>query len=428
MTPGATLKQPKTSVSSAIRPNHTRCRICDKPLPEPFLDLGLMPLANAFSSTREEAVAQTRHPLAVCGCLECGFVQLNHVVPAEQLYRHYLYVSSTSDAVRAHAQWLAQTCAQRYGWSASDRLVEVASNDGTVLKAFQAAGIDVLGVEPARNIAALAEKDGVPTVPEFFNAQTARQIRGRHGKARGLLGRHVFAHIDDVHDFFHGVERLLADDGVAMIEVPYLRNLIANLEFDTIYHEHLSYIGLLPIAKLCRAHGWSLFDADEISLHGGSIILHMRRGQVPVTERLERLLTEEEAMGLASPEHLQEFGRRVLAWKRRWSDFIAGLANDGASIVGYGAAAKGSTLLNFAPEAGRRLSALLDRSAHKQGRYSPGLGLPVAAPDAWRSVNATHMILLAWNFKDEIMRQMHDFAQTGGAFVMPVPEPEVVAA
>src|SRR4051794_25269815 len=222
-------------------PAHTRCRICRAAFPPPFLDLGEMPLANAFLSSAAEFAGEQRYPLAVAACQDCGLVQLTYVVPAEILYRDYIYVSSTSDGVRAHAARLAATLVEQYGWRQSSLIVEVASNDGTVLKAFQRQNVHVMGVEPARNIAAIAERDGVPTVPEFFEPATARAIRASNGPAAAIIGRHVFAHVDDVHAFFDAVDALLTDDGVFIVEVPYLADFLDHLEFDTVYHEHLSY-------------------------------------------------------------------------------------------------------------------------------------------------------------------------------------------
>ena len=409
-------------------PDHRRCRVCETALPEPFLDFGPMPLANAFLASPAQFADEPRFPLAVSACTACGLVQLTHVVPAEQLYRDYVYVSSTSDAVRAHADWLADALTARYGFRPESLIVEVASNDGTVLRAFQRRRVRVLGVEPARNIAALAEADGVATVPEFFDSGRARAVHDKHGPAACILGRHVFAHVDDVHDFLVGVETLLAPDGVLVIEVPYLGELIAQLEFDTIYHEHLSYFALAPIDTLCRRHGMVLTDVDRVGLHGGSVVLHIRRASVagPPSERVERLLAEERASGLGEAATLAAFARRVCEWKVRLHDFTESLVAGGASLIGYGAAAKASTLLNYTPALATHLSCILDRSPHKHGRYTPGTHLLVEPVERWTDGDASHMVVLAWNFKDEIMRQMKPFADRGGRFVVPIPEPTVV--
>jgi SAM-dependent methyltransferase len=403
---------------------HRRCRICATPLPAPFLDLGAMPLANAFLAS--PADAEARYPLAVAGCTECGLVQLTEVVPADTLYRNYIYVSSTSDAVRAHAERLAESLAGRYAWSRDSLVVEVASNDGTVLKAVQQRGARVLGVEPARNIASIAEAAGVPTIAEFFTEQTAAVVRERQGAAAGILGRHVFAHVDDVHDFLRGVDQLLAPDGVLVIEVPYLGELIDQLEFDTIYHEHLSYFALAPVARLCRDHGLTLVDVEPVRLHGGSVILHIRRGRRAASARLQAMVEAERRRGLLEPAALRAFAERVTAWKSRFEALVAQVMASGGRLIGYGAAAKANTLLNYCPDVARTLGCVLDRSPHKHGRFTPGTRLRVAPADNWPAFKATHMVILAWNFREEIMRQMKPFAEVGGRFIVPIPAPEIV--
>jgi novobiocin biosynthesis protein NovU/D-mycarose 3-C-methyltransferase len=407
---------------------HTHCRICGTRLPAPFLDLGRMPLANSFLKSPKEFAGEPAYSLAVAGCVACGLVQLDYVVPAEQLYRNYIYVSSTSDAVRQHADALAARLTRRYGWSAKALVVEVGSNDGTVLKAFQRRGTRVLGVEPARNIAALAERDGVPTVAEFFNGATAAAEHERVGEAAALLGRHVFAHVDDVHDFMKGAAGWLAKDGVLVIEVPYLGELVDRLEFDTVYHEHLSYIALRPMERLCAQHGLQLVDVEPIELHGGSVIMHVRRreaGDAP-SGTLRAMLADEDRRGLGRPETLAAFGRRVETWRDRFQDFVAGLRRGGANIIGYGAAAKANTLLNYCPDVARSLRMILDKSPHKHGHFTPGTHIPVEPVERWTTDPATHMLVLAWNFRDEIMRQLAPFAARGGRFVIPIPEPVVV--
>jgi C-methyltransferase-like protein/putative zinc binding protein/methyltransferase family protein len=410
-------------------PAHTHCRICQQALPEPFLDLGETPLANSFLSDPSEFPAEQSYPLAVAGCPHCGLVQLNYVVPAEQLYRDYIYVSSTSEGVRRHADHLAETLIAQYGWDASDLIVEVASNDGTVLQAFQRRGVKVLGVEPARNIAAIAVAAGIRTIPEFFNKESAKTVLTQYGRASGLFGRHVFAHVDDVHEFVDAVKSCLADDGVFLIEVPYLGDFLEQLEFDTVYHEHLSYVSLGAMEHLCRQHDMALTDVEHIDLHGGSIVMHIRRKDVATapSERLTRLLAQERRAGVSDPKRLAKFAADVKEWKTRFEGLIEDLQESGASLIGYGAAAKGNTLLNFCPSAARALTYVLDRSSHKQGRYTPGTHIRVENEGHWMNgTQPSHMVVLAWNFKDEIMAQMAAFAEQGGKFVIPIPDPRII--
>ena len=408
-------------------PAHTHCRICRTLLPAPFFDLGDMPLANAFLSSPAEYSGEERYPLAVAACPGCGLAQLNYVVPAEQLYRQYIYVSSTSEAVTAHARTLADTVVAQYALGPSDLIMEVASNDGTVLKAFKRRDVRVLGVEPARNIAAIAEADGVPTVAEFFDVATARAVRKDHGPARAILGRHVFAHVDDVQGFFEGVDAALAPDGVFIIEVPYLPDLLEKLEFDTIYHEHLSYIALEPMQRLCAMHGFDLVDVERVALHGGSIVLHMRRAGVGApSARLRQMLEAERALTLTEPAGMVTFAGRVAAWKAQFEALIDDVARAGGRLIGYGAAAKANTLLNYCPRLARSLQLILDRSPHKHGRYTPGTHIRVEPVERWDTAAATHMVILAWNFQQEIMRQMRAFEQAGGRFIVPIPVARVV--
>jgi len=407
---------------------HLRCRVCRAPLPAPFLDLGAMPLANAFLESPAALAAERSYPLAVRGCHACGLVQLDHVVPAEILYRDYIYVSATSEAVRRHAEELAERTVRTYGWREGHLVVEIASNDGTVLKAFQKHGVRVLGVEPARNIATLAVADGVPTVAEFFTGSAARALRGAHGAADGILARHVFAHVDDVHDFLDGAAHLLARDGVLMIEVPYLGDLLRDLEFDTIYHEHLSYVALAPVERLCAQHGLRLVDVEKVRLHGGSVILHIRHDALAgrASDRLVEMRENERRHGVTDPERWAAFATSVTLWRADFSRLVDDLARAGARLVGYGAAAKANTLLNYCPDVAKKLCCILDRSPYKHGRYTPGTHVRVEPVEALAATGATHMLILAWNFQEEIMRQMRPFAAAGGRFVLPIPTPRLV--
>ncbi len=408
--------------------NHVRCRICDTKLPAPFLDLGAMPLANSFLRSADQFTDEPKFPLAVARCRDCGLVQLNHVVPAEQLYREYIYVSATSEAVRRHAENLAERLTRRHGWGPTHLVVEIASNDGTVLKEFQRRGTRVLGIEPARNIAAIAEQNGIPTVPEFFTAAIAAEQHERVGAAAAIIARHVFAHVDDVHDFLRGVGQLLGKDGILVIEVPYLGELVANLEFDTIYHEHLSYVSLGPILRLCETDGFRLIDVEPVALHGGSILLYLCPADAPrsPSDRLTAMLRAEEAKGLTKEDGLEAFAARVRDWKRHFEDFIGNLRRAGADLIGYGAAAKANTLLNYCPDAAAALRLILDRSPLKHGLYTPGMHIPVVPVETGSSDAATHMLILAWNFQEEIVRQMRPFAERGGRFLIPIPEPRLV--
>ena len=387
-----------------------------------------MPLANAFLRSPEEFPSETSYPLAVSLCVRCGLAQLTCVVPPEQMYRQYPYVSSTSDSVRRYTADLARRVTSALKLGLKDRVVELGSNDGLVLKAFQEQRVQVMGVEPARNLAEVARKNGIPTMEEFFCEETAAGLARDPGQASVILGRHVFAHINDLHDFFRGVEKLLRTDGVLLIEVPYLGTLRSQMEFDTIYHEHLSYMALRPVKVLCEEHGFSLTDVERVPLHGGSILLWFQRvgkGRSP-SVRLQALWEEEISSRLTEAETWAQFARQLADWKSSFEEKMESLSRGDECWIGYGAAAKANTLLNFCPSVAQRLSAVLDRNPLKQGSYTPGTHLPVLPADAWRKKGASHMLILAWNFKDEILSQMQPFAQQGGRFLVPIPRPELV--
>lgn len=408
-------------------PAHTRCRICGSALPPAFLDLGTMPLANAFLPAGTAPAAEPAYPLAVAACPTCGLVQLTYVVPAEVLYRDYIYVSSTSDAVRAHAAALAERLIARHGWGARDVVAEIASNDGTVLKELRRRGVGVLGIEPARNIAALAAADGIETVPEFFDEALGRTL-ARRGRVAGILARHVVAHVDDLRGLLRGIDHLLAPEGVFVLEVPYLGDLLAEGEFDTIYHEHLSYFALRPLDRLCADLGFAVVDVERVGLHGGSMIVSMRRAGVGAapSARVTAMREDEARRGFDAPAALAAFAAAVGQWKTRFTRVVEELAAGDAVLAGYGAAAKANTLLNYCPEVARRLRYVLDRSPHKHGKLTPGTHVPVWPVDHWRVEPVSHLVILAWNFRDEIVRQMKPFADEGGRFVVPIPEPAVL--
>lgn len=409
-------------------PAHIACRICDAPLPEPFFDFGATPLANAFLSSPEEVAQEASYPLAVTNCERCGLVQLTYVVPPERMYRHYLYVSSTSQAVRRYATALAVRLVDRYHLGASDLVVELGSNDGLVLHAFKQHGVRVCGVEPASNLATLARTNGIPTLNEFFSARTGGLLARQEGRAAVMLGRHVFAHIDDWHDFFEGVSQVLAEDGVLLIEVPYLGHLVDSLEFDTIYHEHLSYLSVQAMMALCERHGFQMVDLEPVALHGGSILFSIRRqGSGQPSEAVERFWRQEQQTQLTQRSTLQQFAVRVTQWKHTFEDLIGRLVDSGSRFVGYGAAAKANTLLNFCPGVAERLQCVLDRNPYKHGLYTPGTHRPVVDVERWEGQGTSHMLILAWNFKEEIMAQMQAFARQGGRFVIPIPTPAVLS-
>lgn len=411
-------------------PVNSRCRACLAPLGEPFLDLGSQPPSNAFLRSEEEFASERAFPLAVVSCRACGLVQTTYDVPVEDIFTDdYVYVSGTSEGVRAHARALAAELAPGLLEREDALVVEIASNDGTVLAPFRDAGVRVLGIEPAGRIADMALRAGIETISEFFGRELAPEVARAHGEATLILARHVFAHVSDVRGFIEGARELLAEDGSILIEVQYLKPLLEGLQFDTIYHEHMSYWAIQPLERLCAEFDLRLVDTHPVALHGGSILFEIRHADSAgeTTPRLAAMRTAEVEGGTCTAAIHASFAERVHAWRGKIVRLLEGLDADGARIIGYGAAAKANTALNFCPEAAERIDVILDKNPLKHGTFTPGTHVPVAPAAEWRSFDATHMIILAWNFEEEIRQQMAPFAEAGGAFILPIPEPRVAA-
>ena len=411
-------------------PVNVRCRACLQPLGEPFLDLGHQPPSNSFLRSPSAFESEKRFPLAVVACATCGLAQTTFDVPGEDIFNdEYVYVSATSEGVRAHAAALAEWLAPQLITREHPLVVEIASNDGTVLKAFRAHGLRVLGIEPSGTIAEMARRDGIDTISEFFNHQMAPAVASKHGKAALILARHVFAHVEDVRSFLQGCRELLAADGSILIEVHYFKSLLEGLQFDTIYHEHMSYWAIRPLERLCADLDLTLVDTRPVELHGGSILFEIQHATTarPLSSRLREMRAAEEASGTCDPATHRAFAGRVHTWRTLFTSLMDGLAREGARIVGYGAAAKANTALNFCPEGAKHLPFIMDRNPLKQGTFTPGTHIPVVPVGALEGSGATHMLILAWNFQEEIRRQMAPFALGGGKFIIPIPEPRIVS-
>lgn len=406
----------------------SHCRICQGRRLERFLSLGSTPLANRFLTEAQLAEPEPDYPLDVLFCPSCGLVQLGEVVPPEILFRHYLYASSTSDTIPAHFTGLAEEVQARFLRDTRSLVVEIASNDGCLLRALKARGVRVLGVEPAINLVEIARRAGIETVAEFFTEATAKRVLAAAGPARAILANNVLAHVDDVGDFFRGMLTLLEDDGTVVIEVPYLVDLLDKVEFDTIYHEHLSYFAVGPLARLCDRYGMRLVDVRQVGVHGGSLRLYIMKataGPAPSAE-VSRLIGLEQARGLDRVETYMAFAARVERLRDALTALIARLKGEGRRLAGYGAPAKGNTLLNYCKIGRESLDYTVDKSPLKQGLYTPGRHLPVLAPDHLLADRPDYVVLLAWNFADEILRQQAAYRRQGGRFIIPVPEPHVV--
>ena len=404
------------------------CRFCGAPLREIFVDLGASPLANSYLEPEHLRRPEPFYPLCVYVCGECFLVQLPEEERPEAIFTDYAYFSSYSESWLRHARTYAEAMVDRFGFGPEHRVIEVASNDGYLLRWFRDQGVPVLGIEPARNVAEAAEAAGIPTLVRFFGTETARDLVAEGTRADLLVGNNVLAHVPDLNDFVEGLKTLLAPRGVLTMELPHLLRLMDEDQFDTIYHEHYSYFSFLAVRKVFASHGLTLFDVEELPTHGGSLRIYARHDEddsKPVGERVADLLAREEAAGLTYPDPYRSFAERVERVKRGLLRFLIQAKEEGKSIAGYGAPAKGNTLLNYCGIRSDFLDYTVDLSPHKQGRYLPGTRIPIFAPDHIRETRPDYVLILPWNLKEEIMKQMSDVRSWGGKFVVAIPEVRV---
>ncbi len=402
----------------------TPCRFCSSPLEAVFADLGMSPLANSYLTTEQDNRMEPFYPLRALVCSKCFLVQLEEYESPARIFSDYAYFSSYSSSWLAHAQRYVAAMVDRFELSAHSHVVEIASNDGYLLQYFAERGIPVLGIEPAANVAEVATEKGLPTLVEFFGVATARRIAPERS-ADLLVGNNVLAHVPDINDFVGGVKILLKPGGVLTMEFPHLMRLIDEKQWDTIYHEHFSYLSLSTARRVFAAHGMRLFDVEELSTHGGSLRIlacHDDDGSKPGTDRVRALLEREDAAGYNRLETYLEFGLRVAADKREILATLVGLKEEGKRIVGYGAAAKGNTLLNYCGVGLDFLDYTVDLSPHKQGYLLPGTHIPIRAPEAIREDMPDVVLILPWNLKDEIVEQMSFIREWGGMFAVRTPK------
>jgi novobiocin biosynthesis protein NovU/D-mycarose 3-C-methyltransferase len=390
---------------------------------QPFLDLGRTALANRFVEPGRTADSEPLFPLRVILCAGCGLVQIDEEVPPELLFKDYIYFSGTSDLIHRHAAFLARHFVELGPLGPGDLVLEAASNDGTVLKAFAQHGVRTVGIDPAENIAAAARAGGVETVCAYFNLASARELRDRYGPARLVLGRHVLAHVNDLHGFVRGMRHVLAADGLAAVEVPHLLPFYENLEYDTVYHEHLCYFSVAVLKTLFERCDLELVDVAEVNLHGGSVLVtaQPRGGPRRPGEALGRVLRREEQAGLHRLGPWQAFAARVARSKDALCEEVERLRAAGRTLAGYGAPAKGMTLLAHCGLGPGQVPYLVDRSPHKQGLLTPGHHIPVCGPERLLEDRPDTVLLLAWNFAAEVVRQQADYLRRGGRFLLPIP-------
>jgi SAM-dependent methyltransferase len=405
------------------------CRFCGANLETVFVDLGAQPLANSYLSTADLQRMEPFYALTTYVCESCWLVQLPAMQTAEHIFSDYAYFSSYSDTWLQHASHYVDAMISRFGFDRSTQVVEIASNDGYLLQYFQERGVPVLGVEPAANVAKAAAEKGIPTVVKFFGVQTARELAGSGKSADLLLGNNVLAHVPDLNDFVAGMKILLKPGGVLTMEFPHLLKMMAGNQFDTIYHEHFSYFSFLTVEQVFARHGLTLFDVEELPTHGGSLRIygrHKENAAPDVTCRVTDLREREKQSDFDRIAAYQRFGEQVQETKRRLLEFLIAARRAGKQIVGYGAPAKGNTLLNYCGVRTDFLTYTTDRSPHKQNHFLPGTRIPIYAPDKIQETRPDYVLILPWNLKEEIMEQMALIREWGGQFVVPIPRVEVL--
>lgn len=404
------------------------CRFCGTKLAHTFVDLGLSPVANDYPRADQLTQMEPFYPLHVLVCDQCWLVQLRECQSPEHIFSdHYAYFSSYSDSWLRHAQAYVEMTIRRFHLNAQSRVMEVASNDGYLLQYFVARGVPVLGIDPAANVAAAAEKKGVRTLVRFFGKSLAQELASEGTQADLLLGNNVLAHVPNLNDFVAGLKAALKPRGVLTMEFPHLLRLMDQNQFDTIYHEHFSYFSLTTVQKVYAAHGLEVFDVDEVPTHGGSLRVYASHpGAQDRSPRVDALLAKEKEAGLTRVETYAGFTHRVEATKRKLLQFLIEARNAGKSVAGYGAAAKGNTLLNYCGIRTDFLEYVVDRSPHKQGLFLPGTRIPIYAPEKVMETKPNYLLILPWNLRDEIREQMKAIRTWGGQFVVPIPEVSVL--
>jgi SAM-dependent methyltransferase len=404
------------------------CRFCAAPLATVFADLGSSPLSNAFLKAEQLQRMEPFYPLTVRVCDQCLLVQLPAVQTPEHIFSDYAYFSSYSESWLKHAEEYAGKMTNRFHFDAGSQVVEIASNDGYLLQYFHAKGIPVLGVEPAANVAAVAQGKGIPTVVRFFGAETATKLAGDGDSADLLLGNNVLAHVPDLNDFVAGMKILLKPRGVITLEFPHLLRLMRENQFDTIYHEHFSYFSFLTVQQVFARHGITLFDVEELTTHGGSLRIygrHTENADLPIEPSVGALLDVERKAGLDRLETYARFDQQMRETKRALLSFLIAATEAGKAVVGYGAPAKGNTLLNYCGIRTDFLDYTVDRSPHKQGLFLPGTHIPIFGPERIRETRPDYVLILPWNLKSEIMSQLAFIREWDGKFVTPIPTTEV---
>ena len=404
------------------------CRFCGAGLQRTFVDLGMSPLCETYPSVAELNHGEVYYPLHVYVCEKCWLVQLEEYESAESIFSDYPYFASYSDSWLKHCENYCQTVGARFGLSNESFVVEVASNDGYLLQYFVRKGIPVLGIEPAANVAKAAIEKGVTTLVRFFGTQVAKALAAEERTADLVIGNNVLAQVPNLNDFVEGLKILLKPEGVITLEFPHLLRLIELNEFDTIYHEHFSYFSLISTIKIMEAHGLRVFDVEQLKSHGGSLRVFACLSSSKthnIEPNVEKVISDEVAAKLDSIEGYATFAQQVKETKLEFVDFLLTAAKQGKKVAGYGAPGKSATLLHYCGVGKDLIEYTVDRSPYKQGRYLPGTRIPIHQPDRIRETKPDYVVILPWNLKDEVMRQLQFIREWGGRFVVPIPRVEV---
>jgi len=420
---------PTVSQPPRARAANFACRFCGASLHTSFVDLGMSPLCESFIGSDQLAEMESFYPLHAYVCGQCFLVQLQEFVTPGEIFTEYAYFSSYSTSWVEHARRYAEMMIVRFKLGPASKVMEIASNDGYLLQHFVARSVPVLGIEPAANVAKVAIEKGVPSTVRFFGRKTAAEIAAEHGRPDVLLGNNVLAHVPDINDFVGGMKVLLAPHGVITMEFPHLQRLIAENQFDTIYHEHFSYLSFVTVERIFAQHGLTLFDVEELPTHGGSLRIYGRHSEnaaLDVTARVHALRQREIDDGFLSLERYRGFEEQVKTTKRKLLTFLIDAKQRGKRIAAYGAPGKGNTLLNYCGIRTDFLDFAVDANPYKHGKYTPGTRIPIFPPEKLREARPDYVLILPWNLKDEISAQAAYVRDWGGRFVVPIPEVRVL--